>query len=1219
MKKNKFAIIIALLLFFIPFFWLGSGEMNLGGDSGRLYFYDPAGYLKLRVLYNYLGSGIGIELVYYIYLPYVVFLLLLELVFQSPTILISLFNGLTLSVAFFSVYLFVKELCKTSENAIRSGYVESASILAGLFYIFSQHSIYSGWEKPIIAFHQLFLNPFMAFILLKLMLTQKIRYMITALLTTFIFTPNFSVVGAPPFFAFYPLTIIFLFIYAKFVRKINFRWNLFGIGIVLFLLIHSFHLVNSIENVFSSGSSYNQAIFAQEGEEGSRNAVSYFIAVASSLKVGQIWMGLQQDQSMPYFAVFIIFPLVLVVSFFLNRGKTLLLTGLFFLITFFFASAITEVGFNVYKQLFKIPGFSIFRNFHGQWLYVFLFFYSLILGQAIAIAANNYSKRIAILIFTIFTAVIVGFGFPLLTGSIPMPTREDTGERHVFRMDPKFEQVLQNFKSEPIDGKVLMFPLTGFGYQVLQGKDGGLYKGLPMISYLAGKSEFGGYGTLEPFQNIFMTSMKNRDLNTLKKLISVMNVKWIFHNSDPYIYSDQFMSTYGYVLKFSPENQNEYKKFTESLPVTKLADFGDKYHIYKINDDVYLPHIYATNDLKFTNGITSLMFDSSSREDVRHTILSVEGATSKEDQMILYGIPNTFLLQINNNIHLHKHLPFLSRKPSDLIYHFVSAKEKFDLFRYKRNQNQYLDYALFLLSKRIAEIESFGDKMSIGVSSWQEPRIWEIHKWFSYNSLNSILIRYEIGVNEIIDWIRISGVSEEEQTLRKIKVNEQLYQHELALLRTIRNFNKKDSEKRNLLIAVNNMYDNLFRKINISKIDPSMYAYRLPAYANHEGTYQPYLQNKDIENQNQNEISLKLSGETLKTPFPNIKFDFDTEMEVLLTMPIFSLVEGEKWENSGSTIENADGVTTMILNNKLGDRTSGLTLNIPNWTAESVYLISFDFKTNGDDFIFSFVDKRPSDSINKFFYQLFFEKRLNAKSFKTHQSIIFAEPQSIGGFLKIVPFFAKDESTIQIKNLIVQKVDYPKLAFKKLIPEEVKNQLLPHLTFTKINPTRYVIDVKEATDPYMLVFQESFSKNWKLFNIESNTESVGGSIARFFGNVGKLLVGNFVKNKAGENAIAASYFNGEIKEGESANIFIDSQTFETWGKNTVSDYAHIRANEYANAWYITPDDMGGKKDYKLILELKTQKRFYPMLLISLLTIICIIGYVFRKFIWSIRQ
>ncbi|RJQ26301.1 hypothetical protein C4577_03805, partial [Candidatus Parcubacteria bacterium] len=837
MKKYRFAIIVALILFVIPFFWLSPGEMNLGGDSGRLYFYDPATYLNLRVLYNYLGSGFGTELTYYIYFPYVMLLFLLKLIFQSPTVLISFFNGLTLSVAFFFVYLFLKELLKRNENNIKQVYVEISSILGGLFYILSQISIYSGWEKPIITFNQVFLNPFMAYILLKFMLTQKMKYLTIALLTTFIFTPNFSIVGAPPFFAFYPITIVFLFLYARFICKVSFKWKFFIIGIILFLLIHSFHLTNTVQSIFSPGSSYNQTVFAPEGTTGSRNAVSYFVAVAGTVKASLAWMGLSQFQDKPYYVLFIIFPVILVASFLLNKGKTLLLTGLFFLVFFYFSSAITEIGFFIYKQLFKVPGFSMFRNFHAQWSYVFFFFYSLLLGQALATVANKLSRRSAFLLFTVFGIVIVGFGFPLLTGSVAMPKNPETGVRNSFQMDPVFEQYIQSIKSNPIDGKVMMFPLTGPGYQLLQGREDGFYRGLPMISYLGGKSEFGGYETMGVFKDIFLTSMKNNDQKTLKKLLSMMNVRWLFYNSDQYVYDKQFKSLYSFVSEYAPRDQEEYKDFIKKMPVVKIADFGKFYHVYSVREDIYLPHIFSTVNTISTNDAISLIFDSNFQKDVHQAVISVQYAVDEKAQMILYGVSTSLLSEIKDNSHLHRHMPFVNRKPDDMFYFLAVAREEFDLFRTKDNPNQYLNYSLFLLSKRIQEMESFGVQMAVVKDSIKTTKTSDLNKLSSYNSWNSSIYRYEKQFDELIRWINESKASEKDRALYKIKVNEQLYQHEIRLLRSLNDLNKENKEKEYLYTAVNDMFKRYYEKVDISIINPYLYTYSLPAYVNRKGKY----------------------------------------------------------------------------------------------------------------------------------------------------------------------------------------------------------------------------------------------------------------------------------------------------------------------------------------------------------------------------------------------
>ncbi|MBI4683833.1 MAG: hypothetical protein HY755_01390 [Nitrospirae bacterium] len=39
----------------------------------------------------------------------------------------------------------------------------------------------------------------------------------------------------------------------------------------------------------------------------------------------------------------------------------------------------------------------------------------------------------------------------------------------------------------------------------------------------------------------------------------------------------------------------------------------------------------------------------------------------------------------------------------------------------------------------------------------------------------------------------------------------------------------------------------------------------------------------------------------------------------------------------------------------------------------------------------------------------------------------------------------------------------------------------PKIEFRKINPTRYIVDVKSAKGPFTLVFSESFHEGWKAF------------------------------------------------------------------------------------------------------------------------------------------
>src|SRR3989338_8173269 len=106
---------------------------------------------------------------------------------------------------------------------------------------------------------------------------------------------------------------------------------------------------------------------------------------------------------------------------------------------------------------------------------------------------------------------------------------------------------------------------------------------------------------------------------------------------------------------------------------------------------------------------------------------------------------------------------------------------------------------------------------------------------------------------------------------------------------------------------------------------------------------------------------------------------------------------------------------------------------MPNWIPKNQYLISFEYMSSGDDFLLSFYDKeRINDVIKKRSFKLFFEKILNATDWKTHQSIVSAEEESTGAFLQFTAFSVKDKSKLQIKNLLITKISYPEIIFKKL-------------------------------------------------------------------------------------------------------------------------------------------------------------------------------------------
>jgi len=189
-------------------------------------------------------------------------------------------------------------------------------------------------------------------------------------------------------------------------------------------------------------------------------------------------------------------------------------------------------------------------------------------------------------------------------------------------------------------------------------------------------------------------------------------------------------------------------------------------------------------------------------------------------------------------------------------------------------------------------------------------------------------------------------------------------------------------------------------------------------------------------------------------------------------------------------------------------------------------------------------------------------------------------------------------SVSEEKNLRIERIYQPELMLRmdaENADGERRARITPKITFVKINPTKYRVKIEGAVDPYTLVFSESFHQGWKAY-------------------INQYQISN-IKYQKDYGEIVASYFEGEIKEGTHRNIFLDRNTFETWGKKPIAEERHYLVNGYANSWYITPEDAGGKQDYELIIEFAPQRLFYKGLFISGITLAgCLIYLLYNSII-----
>ena len=600
-NPRAYLFIISFFLFIIPFFWLKPGQMDLGGDASRLYFYDSLNYLRTTVLYAINPIGMNGEDPYYFLLPFTIILAGLRKLL-SPYLIITLYNSLHLVVAFLSMYAISKKLLRASEKKEHRWFLELSSMFVGLFYIFHPFMQYSAWDKALTTHAQVFLNPVIFYLLLRFFLTRKTYFLLLTLFVTVIFSTNFSWSAAPVFLAFYPLAFLYLVLYAAFIRKKGIPIKAIFFSCIVFLMLHAFHLLPLITSfIGKTGHAYEKAV----ENAGTFNAgLAYFLEVARQTSVVQNLLGfpLKLQNFSPFEFLFFVFPAMLFVALIRNRSLNFLLLFVFFLATVFLTTAkVSQASFEFYKYFFNFPVFAMFRNFNGQFFFVYFFFLSVLIGQSffyISIFLKTKKQKIGL--YAYITILVLLSAIPFIRGDM-INLIWNKGEKVEFKvpikMDPEYENFLQYIRENAIDGKYLTLPLTESFNQVLRGTQGGMYIGPSMIAHLTGKSDFNGYQVLFPFSQTLLELVKAKEYRAIETLLSVLNIKYIFYNADDsYKYFPHF--PYEHVRKYLLDHDS-YNEFLGNLAITKKQSFGNLYNLYKVNDDIYLPRIYIAKKTAF--------------------------------------------------------------------------------------------------------------------------------------------------------------------------------------------------------------------------------------------------------------------------------------------------------------------------------------------------------------------------------------------------------------------------------------------------------------------------------------------------------------------------------------------------------------------------------------------------------------------------------------------
>ena len=237
-----------------------------------------------------------------------------------------------------------------------------------------------------------------------------------------------------------------------------------------------------------------------------------------------------------------------------------------------------------------------------------------------------------------------------------------------------------------------------------------------------------------------------------------------------------------------------------------------------------------------------------------------------------------------------------------------------------------------------------------------------------------------------------------------------------------------------------------------------------------------------------------------------------------------------------------DGNYSLQLSTK--SHTAALATKIANFSS-STYTLSFDYKyISGNAPRFAIFQSGselcdPAMALSKENKWQHFEVTFRLRPNTTDLYLfLYADP---------VP---GDETTVLYDNVIVSKV---------ITATTIETPKEPELAFKNINPTKYVVNITGATEPYYLVLSESFSPYWKAYVVDMDKST----------NFGDTLFAN-----------------------------------------PLPEENHFEVNGYANAWYIKKPG-----NYTIIIEFWSQQFVYLGLVISALTAVLALvtlGLVYRR-------
>ncbi|MFH1691109.1 MAG: hypothetical protein ABIC68_00855 [Candidatus Omnitrophota bacterium] len=156
-----------------------------------------------------------------------------------------------------------------------------------------------------------------------------------------------------------------------------------------------------------------------------------------------------------------------------------------------------------------------------------------------------------------------------------------------------------------------------------------------------------------------------------------------------------------------------------------------------------------------------------------------------------------------------------------------------------------------------------------------------------------------------------------------------------------------------------------------------------------------------------------------------------------------------------------------------------------------------------------------------------------------------------------------------------QSLDVENIILEPCKDKGVPAKEVPDLIFKRINPTKYMVDVKSATCPFWLVLSENFSRQWCLYQVPTS----------------------YFSGKEMKDCKIFPHKNGMVQEAPGEAVFdLSDVSFLLKQPIMIEQY---KVNGFSNAWYIDPQKNGLGADFSIVIFFKPQAIYCLGLILSL--------------------